>query len=131
MKTLAELESIDAGEAGNACRAMHGRLKDGHKALSDAVHFVLDTNRHDPNAVAAGGVLYLKLAGAVLTGWQMARALVVAVRKRNRDPDFYGAKIATAHFFADYILPQAPALAASILSAKDGEASLALAENDF
>jgi alkylation response protein AidB-like acyl-CoA dehydrogenase len=130
-KTLADLEGIDAGEAGNACRAMHGRLKAGVEALSDAVQFILDTNRHDPNAVAAGSVLYLKLAGIVLTGWQMARALVAAVKKRKDDPSFYGAKIATAYFFADHILPQAPALATSMLSAKDGEASLALVEDQF
>jgi hypothetical protein len=51
--------------------------------------------------VFAGTVLYLKLAGIVLSGWQMARALLVAQQKRGEDPVFYEAKIATAHCFAE------------------------------
>jgi len=81
--------------------------------------------------VFAGGVSYLKLAGIVLSGWQMARALIVANARRADDPAFYGAKIATAHFFADHVLPQAVALEASIVSAKGDQGMFALAEDQF
>ena len=64
--------------------------------------------KSDPNAVFAGSVPYLKLAGIVFGGWQMARALLVASDKRGEDESFYGAKIATAQFFAEHILSQAP-----------------------
>ncbi|MEP9326889.1 acyl-CoA dehydrogenase C-terminal domain-containing protein, partial [Paraburkholderia phymatum] len=47
------------------------------------------------------------------------------------DPSFYGAKIATAQFFAEHVLPQAVALEASIVSTKDGEGMLALHEDQF
>ncbi|MGE8476459.1 MAG: acyl-CoA dehydrogenase C-terminal domain-containing protein, partial [Paraburkholderia hospita] len=48
-----------------------------------------------------------------------------------QDPSFYGAKIATAQFFAEHLLPQAVALEASITSAKGGEGFLALSEDQF
>jgi hypothetical protein len=44
---------------------------------------------------------------------------------------FYDSKIATAHFFADHILPHAVALEASIVSAKNNEGMLALSEDQF
>jgi alkylation response protein AidB-like acyl-CoA dehydrogenase len=132
--TLAELTSADPGgaaDARSAFDAMYRRLSAGRDALSNVIQFVVDNSRRDPNAVFVGSVLYVKLAGIVLSGWQMARALLVAARERADDPSFYGAKIATAHFFADFILPQALALEASILSAKSGEGVLALADEQF
>ena len=64
----------------------------------------------------AGSVPYLRLCGIVLSGWQMARALLVAIDREGDDPNFYGAKIATARVFADVLLTQAPGIAQSILS---------------
>jgi alkylation response protein AidB-like acyl-CoA dehydrogenase len=125
--TLAALEQHD----GAAFDAMHRRLKAARNSLSNVVDFVLDNTKSDPNAVFAGSVAYLKLAGIVLSGWQMARALIAATQKRADDPSFYDAKIATAHFFADHILPQALALEASIVSAKGNESIFALAEDQF
>ena len=85
----------------------------------------------DPNAVFAGSVPYLKLAGIVLGGWQMARALLVAAEKRDADPSFHGAKIATARFYAEHVLSLASALEASIVTVKGGESVLALSEDQF
>jgi 3-(methylthio)propanoyl-CoA dehydrogenase len=125
--TLAALKEHD----GAAFDAMHRRLSAGRDALANVVEFVLANMKSDPNAVFAGSVAYVKLAGIVLSGWQMARALIVSTQKRADDPSFHGAKIATAHFFADHILPQALALEASIVSAKGDQGILALAEDQF
>jgi len=95
------------------------------------VEFVLANAKRDPNAVFAGSVPYLKLAGIVLSGWQMARAMLVAARDEASDPSFYGAKIATARFYAEHLLPQAAALEVAILSAKGDEGVLALSEDQF
>jgi len=76
-------------------------------------------------------VLYLKLAGVVLGGWQMARAMLAASGKLSEDPSFYGAKMATAQFFAEYVLPQAMALEMSITGAKGSDGVLVLSENQF
>jgi hypothetical protein len=110
---------------------MRKYLGQGQRSLSAAIDFVVANTKEDPNAVFAGSVPYLKLAGIVLGGWQMARALLVAAQKRDEDPAFYSAKIATAQFYAEHVLPLASALEASIVSAKGGEGVLALSADQF
>lgn len=110
---------------------MQQRLTYARDALSRVVQFIVATTTVDPNAVFAGSVSYLRLAGIVLSGWQMARALVAAARCRDQDQAFYDAKIATAHFYADHILPQARALEDAILSARNGEGLLAMDATQF
>jgi 3-(methylthio)propanoyl-CoA dehydrogenase len=116
---------------GAAFESMRKYLAQGQRSLQAAVEFVVANMESDPNAVFAGSVPYLKLAGLVLGGWQMARALLVAADKRDEDPSFYGAKIATAQFYSEHVLPQAAALEASIVSAKGDEGVLALIEDQF
>ncbi|SIO31237.1 hypothetical protein SAMN05444172_1085 [Burkholderia sp. GAS332] len=126
-------ETIEAlgAQQGAAFDSMKTYLAQGHRSLAAVVDFVVANTKSDPNAVFAGSVPYLKLAGVVLGGWQMARALLVAAEKRDEDPSFYGAKIATAQFYAEHVLPLASALEASIISAKGGESVLALSEDQF
>jgi alkylation response protein AidB-like acyl-CoA dehydrogenase len=126
-------ETIEAlgAQQGAAFDSMKTYLAQGHRSLAAVVDFVVANTKSDPNAVFAGSVPYLKLAGVVLGGWQMARALLVAAEKRDEDPSFYGAKIATAQFYAEHVLPLASALEASIVSAKGGESVLALSEDQF
>jgi len=107
-------------------------LSEGRVALESVVDYVASNMKSDVKAVFSGSVLYLKLAGIVLGGWQMARAAVVAQQKLDAgagDAQFYKAKIGTARFFADHILSQAPGLRAAII---DGSAGvLALTEDQF
>lgn len=124
------VEALGA-QQGPAFDSMKKYLTQGHDALSSAVDYVLANTKGDPNAVFAGSVPYLKLAGVVLGGWQMARALLAATKKRDEDPSFYGAKIATAQFYAEHVLPLASAFEASIVSAKGGESVLALSDDQF
>ncbi|WP_343657583.1 acyl-CoA dehydrogenase, partial [Paraburkholderia caribensis] len=116
---------------GAAFDSMQRHLSLGHDALQSAVAYVVANAKRDPNAVFAGSVPYLKLAGIVLGGWQMARAMLAAHDKHAQDASFYSAKIATAQFFAEHVLPQAVALEASITSTKGGEGVLALSEDQF
>jgi alkylation response protein AidB-like acyl-CoA dehydrogenase len=128
---VAETIGALGAQQGPAFDSMKKYLTQGQRSLSAAVDFVVANTKGDPNAVFAGSVPYLKLAGIVLGGWQMARALLVAAQKRDEDPSFYGAKIATAQFYAEHMLPLASALEASIVSAKGGESVLALSEDQF
>ncbi|CAE6798894.1 acyl-CoA dehydrogenase [Paraburkholderia haematera] len=130
-RTLGDLQASASFSTSPAFQSLHKRLTQGRDALASVVEFMLANAKSDPNAVFAGGVPYLKLAGIVLAGWQFARALLVAAEKRAEDTSFYDAKIATAHFFADHVLPQAAALEASIVSAKNNEGMLALSEDQF
>lgn len=124
------LESLRTQE-GPAFASMLTHLQQGQQSLKNAVEFVVANAKRDPNAVFMGSVPYLKLAGIVLGGWQMARAMLAAARKQAEDPSFYGAKIATARFFAEFVLPQAIALEASITRATGSEDVMALSEAQF
>ncbi len=108
------------------------QLTAGSRALEEVIDFVVANVKSDIKGVFAGSVLYLKLAGIVLGGWQMARAALVAEQKLKAgegDAKFYHAKIATARFFADHILSQASSLRTAII---DGSAAvLALHEDQF
>jgi alkylation response protein AidB-like acyl-CoA dehydrogenase len=128
---IAQTVEALGSQQGAAFESMRRQLAQGHRALTAAVEFVVANTKRDPNAVFAGSVPYLKLAGIVLGGWQMARALLVAAEKRTEDPSFYGAKIATAQFYAEHVLPQAAALEVAIVSAKGDEGVLALSEDQF
>ena len=75
---------------------------------------------------------YLRLWGLVAGGWQMARAARIAAGRLTQaqgDANFHRAKIATARFYAESILPQASGLARSITGGS--ESVLALADEQF
>ena len=114
----------DLRAAGGVATAVAERLAKGREALSIVVDYVLANTQDNANAVFAGSVPYLKLAGIVLGGWQMARALLAAQKLRDQDPSFYDAKIGTARFFADHILTQAPGIAQAITEGADSALSL-------
>ncbi|HZZ11243.1 MAG TPA: acyl-CoA dehydrogenase [Paraburkholderia sp.] len=116
---------------GPAAASMRRNLSAANASFRRVVRFVTDNAKADPNAVFAGSVPYLKLAGILLGAWQMARALIVATEKHAEDPAFYGAKLATCQFFAEHILPQVSALELSIVDASSEEGFLALASDQF
>ena len=99
------------------CALMRAALSPARQALEAVIEHVLAHGKTAPKAVYAGAVTYLKLAGYVLCGWQMARALMVALEKRNEDPAFYEAKVHTAVFYAQSLLPLADALACAVVNA--------------
>jgi len=110
--------------SGGVGQSVAERLAKGRQALSIVVDYVVANAQDNANAVFAGSVPYLKLAGIVLGGWQMGRALLAAQKLRDQDPPFYDAKIGTARFFADHILTQAPGLAQAITEGADSVLSL-------
>lgn len=113
-------------------QAIAAQLGKGRFAMEAVVDFVVTQYKNDIKAVFAGSVPYLKLAGVVLAGWQMARAALIAhqaLHAGDADDDFLRAKIGTARFFADHILSTADGLRSAII---DGSAGvLALAEAQF
>jgi alkylation response protein AidB-like acyl-CoA dehydrogenase len=107
--------------------AIRTQLVAGSAALEAVVDYVVANTKADPRAVFAGSVVYLKLAGIVLGGWQMARAALVARQKLDAgdgDAAFYRAKIATARFFADHVLSQADGLRQAIVEGSAGVLAL-------
>ncbi|MRT30733.1 MULTISPECIES: acyl-CoA dehydrogenase [Herbaspirillum] len=125
-QTVAELQ----GDA--QLQPIAARLADAADALEQVVEYVVANVKSDIKAVFAGSVPYLKMAGVVLGGWQMARAAAIAAGKLKSgegDGKFYEAKLATARFYAEQILPQALAYRTAIVDG--GAAVMALAEEQF
>jgi alkylation response protein AidB-like acyl-CoA dehydrogenase len=125
---IAETEA-DLGRRGSAAaRAMQARLTAAREAFEQVVTFVCEHGKSNPNAVFAGSVPYLMLAGNLMAGWQMARALLVAEQQLadGVESEFMKAKIATARFYADHILSRVPGLRDSIVDGSEAVTSMAV-----
>ncbi len=126
---IAATEQLLAQRDSVAARAMLKRLKAGREAFEQVVDFVVGGTRASPNAVFAGSVPYLMLAGILAAGWQLARALLVAedqLAKGEGDTAFLRAKVATAHFYADHLLSRLPGMRDAIVDGADSVTALAL-----
>ena len=104
------------------------RLKAAREAFLDVVNFVSGNTKASPNAVFAGSVPYLMLAGNLMAGWQLARSLLVAQEelKAGTDVEFMKAKIITARFYADHLLSKGPGIRDSIVEGADSVTAMAL-----
>ncbi|NWF48566.1 acyl-CoA dehydrogenase [Hydrogenophaga sp. D2P1] len=104
------------------------RLSAARQAFVDVVEFIAANTRSNPNAAFAGSVPYLMLAGNVVAGWQLARALLVAEDQlaAGTDAAFMQAKITTARFYADHILSRVPGVRDSICEGADAVTAMAV-----
>jgi hypothetical protein len=126
---IATTEAELASHGSAAAKAMLKRLHAARLAFEQVVEFVAGHAKASPNAVFAGSVPYLMLAGNVVAGWQMARALLVAedqLKAGEGDAAFLKAKVATAHFYADHLLSKAPGARDAIVEGADSVTALAL-----
>jgi hypothetical protein len=112
-QTEAELVASASGDA----HVMAQRLKAAREAFTEVVDYVAGNTKAHPNDVFAGSVPYLMLAGNLMAGWQLGRALLVALtpEAQAQDAAFMAAKVTTARFYADHILSKAPGIRDSIV----------------
>jgi hypothetical protein len=100
--------------------------------LQQATAHIAQAGLKDPEEAGAAATDYLRLLGLVALGYMWARTAKIAAEKlpaANGDAGFYKAKLCTAQFFNDRLLPQAGALWGAI---KAGKASMmALEEAAF
>jgi len=88
-------------------------MEEAHDEALAAIEWVLASAAQDARLPAAASVPLLMLLGTVLGGHQMARSAVAAharLAEGSHEKDFMTAKIATAHFYAHHVLPEALAL---------------------
>jgi hypothetical protein len=123
-KTEAELLARGSANA----LAVAKRLTAARQAFVEVVEFIAANTRSNPNAAFAGSVPYLMLAGNVVAGWQLARALLVADDQlaAGTDAAFMQAKITTARFYADHILSRVPGVRDSICEGADAVTAMAV-----
>ena len=125
---IAEVESQLAARSSEAGKKMGLQLKAARESFLQVVEFVLANVKTDPNAVFAGSVPYLMLSANLVSGWQMARALIVAEDKlaSGEDAAFMTAKVATARFYGYHILARVASLRDTILHGGDSVTAMPL-----
>ena len=107
-------------QANRALAHLAQPLAQANVAYREVVAFVLAHTKAQPNAVFAGSVLYLKLAGLLISAWHSARGALAAQAQLDAghaDIVFMQSKIATGAFYIQSVLPQAQAWAQTILNA--------------
>ena len=113
---LAEMAAIGAevAAAGAGFGPAADNLASALAALHQATDWVLARLADDPAAAAAGCSPYLRLWGLTLAAHLLAkgalRAQTMLDAGAEADREFLAGRIATARFFIEQILPQAPAL---------------------
>lgn len=107
------------------------RLETAIDGLESAGAWLLARWSDDVASALAGAVPFLMLLGTTAGGWQMARAATIASARRiaGDKSAFWMAKLATARFYSDHFLTQAPGLANAIVSGATG--TLAMPEESF
>jgi alkylation response protein AidB-like acyl-CoA dehydrogenase len=94
-------------------------LSQGIDAVEQATTCLLETWPSDPARAMAGATPYLTLFATVVGGWLMAKAAAVAAGRLHRgegDPRFLKAKLLSARFYAEHVLPLVSGLLASAVN---------------
>ncbi len=125
---LAAVQRLDGELTSPALQGLRRQLANGVHAVGDCVDFIVA--QADPHVTLAGAVPFLRLVGIVAGGWQMARAALAAEKNLNSgDGKFLEAKLATARFYGDHLLVQAPGLRDTVV--QGGAGVMALSEEQF
>ncbi len=105
-----ELQGVEVGNAVTV--ATRAAALEAVGWLRDATQALLANLASRPELALAVSVPYLKLCGFVIGGWLMARSSAIAATKlTGADAEFYSAKLRTALFYAEQMLPNALMLA--------------------
>jgi hypothetical protein len=127
--TLRELNDLKAGDA--VMRSVRNATIEAITMLRDATEALRAQVAETPARAYAVSVPYLHLCGRVLGGAMMARSAAIASARLAAvagDEKFYRAKLQTARFYAEHLLPQSLGLLRII---KSGGASVADADPEL
>lgn len=101
------------------------RLEEAVNAGEEAVKWVLE--QKNPAKPAAVGVEYLMLSGQLTGGWMLARGALAANRllsDPSADHEYAQARITTARFYSEHVLPSVMASRAVMIEGSDSTISL-------
>ncbi|MDH1684082.1 acyl-CoA dehydrogenase C-terminal domain-containing protein [Pseudomonas chengduensis] len=82
--------------------------------LEDVSRWIADRAAADPRQVGAASVEYLHLFGYVTYAYLWSKMASAAQANLAADPDFYSAKLATANFYFERLLPRIEGLSACL-----------------
>jgi alkylation response protein AidB-like acyl-CoA dehydrogenase len=111
---IGRMRDIDGQLAavGSDFATLRAALADGVALLDTATDWILEHQKGDPRDAAAGAVPFMRLWGTVAGGWMLAQGALAAKAEigSGGDDDFLKAKIVTARFYGEHILPRAASL---------------------
>ena len=98
-------------------------------ALDTTTDWLIDNDGKTPAAVLAGASHYMRLFGVTAGGAMLARGALIAIDADGGDPALKQAKVTTARFYAEQMLPQATGLATTV--AAGATSLMAIPEDRF
>ena len=124
MSLIGDMKAIDAGltGAGERFSSMRTGLAEGVAALEQATAWLAMNGMQDPNQAAAGATPYLRMLGTITGGFFLAKSALAAsqlLEEGSYDKEFLEAKIDTARFYAEQLLPLGTALLGQITAGKE------------
>jgi hypothetical protein len=130
---LTEMRALDQELAAvDEFASIRNGLSSGVDDLAATVDWLIAKAPDDQNVPSAASVNLLMLAGTVIGGWQMARAALAANRRladADTDKAFLEAKVITARFYAEQILPRSSGYRQAAMSGSD--TTMAMPEESF
>ena len=121
---LGQMAALDTelAEIGDDFDSIRRNLSAAVADLTAAVLWLAEHGPTDPNAALAGATPFLRLMGTTVGGWYMARTARAArdlLQRGEGDAAFLEAKITTARFFAEQLLPQTKGLLPMVTAGAD------------
>lgn len=102
-------------------------VKSSLKLLQTSTQWIAMNGMKDPEEAGAAATPYLRLMGLTVIGWLWSMMADAAQRKLgsgDQDQEFLKAKLATAQFYFEKVLPEVHQLAEDIASGKESLMSL-------
>ncbi len=122
------LEFIDANGDDPALEPFIQKLQTSLEHLQIATGHIMEAGITNHDEIGAAATDYLRLFGLVALGFMWARMAAIALPKAGQD-NFYAAKVGTAKFYMERLLPQTGALLSAIQSGS--ETMMEFAEEAF
>jgi alkylation response protein AidB-like acyl-CoA dehydrogenase len=116
---------------GSTLASVRASLAMGREALSGAARWLEANYSSDPRIAGAISYHLMMLTGILVGGWQLARSALIAHSRAGSGTDdaFLSAKITTARFYAEQIMPQVIACQRAIEGGTD--ALLTIRDDQF
>jgi alkylation response protein AidB-like acyl-CoA dehydrogenase len=106
-------------DCGDTLAAIRAALGDGIVSLRMAATCLLERHADDASFAGGAAVNFLMALGMLLGGWQLARGGLVACERLTRGGDDGAdleARVATAEFYAEHVMPRIGACTASVIA---------------
>ena len=130
---LAEIQQvIDNAKPYNSLSTMAAHLQNALNNLAESKQYILENNNSDAYFAGSVAFSYLMQSGYTCAGWKMLQSAIAATQllgDENADSEFLNAKLITAQFYIEQLLPRHLGYAQSIKAGSS--ATMALDEINF